>query len=83
MPERTITDYYENEFDNAANPACPRDVDIPSTIGGVSVTTIGSAFECSDGFCVERYAFFEAGLTSVTIPASVTTIERRTFEGNR
>lgn len=37
----TITGYFDHEGDNAANPARTRDVDIPATIGGVSVTSIG------------------------------------------
>ncbi len=62
----TITDYYNNEANNPANPACTRDVDIPSTIGGTPVTVIGNA-----GY---PGAFTSKNLTSVTIPSSVTSI---------
>ena len=66
----TITNYYDNEGDNPSNPACPKDVDIPSTIGGVSVTTIGYA------------AFDYKGLTSASIPNSVTSIDDYAFSNN-
>jgi hypothetical protein len=50
--------------------ACPSTLDIPSTLGGNSVTTIGwGAFQIKD-------------LTSVTIPNSVTTIGYIAFAGN-
>jgi hypothetical protein len=57
----TITDY---------NPDCGGNVVIPSTIGGVSVTTIG--FQ----------AFYGNQLTSVTIPDSVKTIGSQAFHSN-
>ena len=66
----TITDYYDHEGNNSANPACPRSVDIPSTIGGVAVTSIGS------------YAFSFNQLTSLTIPSSVTSIGGWAFAAN-
>ena len=67
----TITDYYNNQANNPANPACPRDVDIPSTIGGVAVTAIGNN------------AFYYNQLTTVTIPDSVTTIGDAAFQFNQ
>jgi|GEM_PF-3768560 len=69
--EVTITDYYDNENNDSGQPACPRAVDIPSTIGGVNVTTIG------------YYAFFNNQLTSLTIPSSVTTIGNSAFSNNQ
>ena len=62
----TIEDYYNNENNDSNQPACPKAVDIPSTIGGNAVTNI-------DGD-----AFNNKSLTSVTIPSSVTTIENGT-----
>jgi hypothetical protein len=38
----TITDYYDYEFNDPANQACPRAVDIPGDIRGVPVTSIGN-----------------------------------------
>lgn len=49
---------------------CPADLDIPSTIGGVTVTHIGD------------YAFSYKGLTSITIPSSVQTIGVNGFDSN-
>ncbi len=65
-----ITDYYDNESNNIANPACTRDVDIPATIGGNAVTSIGD------------FAFYNDNLTSVTIPSSVTSIGGDAFSFN-
>ncbi len=59
----TITDYYDYEDNNPINPACPRDVDIPSTIGGVGVVAI-------TGPNLWSGAFTNNGLTSVTMSPS-------------
>ncbi len=67
----TIITYYSHEGNNSANPACPKDVEIPSTIGGVVVTAIGD------------YAFYYNQLTSVTIPNSVTSIGDYAFYYNQ
>ena len=56
-----ITDYDDN---------CEKDVKIPSTIGGVAVTSIGNS------------AFANNNLTSVTIPNSVTSIGVGAFDDN-
>ena len=61
----TIEDCYDNENNDSGQPACPKAVDIPSTIGGNAVTTIGNS------------AFYSNQLTSVTIPSSVTTISNQ------
>lgn len=66
----TITDYYDKESNNTTNPACPRALSIPSTIGGVTVKTIGNG------------AFESKQLTAVTIPNSVTSIASRAFSVN-
>jgi hypothetical protein len=49
---------------------CPATLIIPSSIGGDPVTEIGVS------------AFYNAGLTSVTIPSSVTSIDNGAFYGN-
>ncbi len=67
----TITSYYTNEDNNTANPACPKDVEIPSTIGGVSTVNIGAS------------SFSFRQLTSVTIPNSVTNIANMAFRDNQ
>jgi hypothetical protein len=67
----TIQNYYDNEGNNGANPACPRDVDIPASIAGTAVTSIAGT------------AFLDKQLTSVTIPNSVTGIGFQAFEGNQ
>ncbi len=67
----TINNYYDNEDNNNANPACPRSVDIPSTIAGTPVTTIGTL------------AFGNRQLTAVTIPNTVTDIDDFAFRNNQ
>lgn len=67
----TITDYYDHQSNNSANPACPRDVVIPETIGGKTVASIGSS------------AFRSNQLTSVTVPNSVTSIGSSAFYYNQ
>lgn len=49
---------------------CPTNVDIPATVGGVPVTTIGSG------------AFAGKALTAVTFPSSVTSIGHSAFTSN-
>ncbi len=63
----TINDYYDNEANNSSNPACPKDVDIASAIGGSPVTSIGNG------------AFDNNQLTAITIPNSVTSIGNSAF----
>lgn len=67
----TITDYYSNEGNDSSNPVCPRDVVIPDTINGTTVTALG------------YNAFDSKGLTSVTIPNSVTSIDEYAFSSNK
>lgn len=66
----TITGYYTHESNNSSNPACPRAVIIPSSIGGSEVTSIAASSLASKG------------LTSVFIPESVTSIGIGAFQGN-
>ena len=91
----TILDYYDNEDNDPANPACPRDVIIPDAIDGVVITAIGDrAFYNNNNrltsvtipdsvTTIGHEAFFGNNLTSVTIPDSVTTIGSYAFSGNR
>lgn len=67
----TIQAYYTNENNDIMQPACSRDVDIPATISGIPVTTIGIG------------AFQGDSLTSVVIPSSVTAIQQYAFETNQ
>lgn len=67
--EATITDYYDHEDDDSDKPACPRDVDIPNTIDGSIVTTIGNN------------AFKGKLLTTVYLPPTITAIGPSSFEG--
>ena len=86
-----IDDYYDHEANNPANPACPRDVEVPSTIQGKTVTIIAqSAFldkkltaiklpntiECLSGLVGNE-------LTEVTIPASVVLVDSEAFAINK
>lgn len=66
-----ITDYYDFEANNSANPACTRDVDIPSSLGGQTVISI------------DNFAFYANQLTSVTITDSVTSIGDYAFIQNQ
>lgn len=73
----TITNYYDNQNNDTAQPACPRDVEIPSSIGGVAVTTIG------ENDWVSNTSFSGKRLTSVVIPSSVTGIGYSAFSSNQ
>ena len=78
-----ITDYDDN---------CEKDVKIPETIGGVSVTSIGESAFFNNSLTsvtipnsvtsIGRAAFYNNSLTSVTIPNSVTSIGKQAFVGN-
>ncbi len=69
----TVLRYYQYENDVESNPPCPVDVEIPSSINGVTVTEIG------DDFAYPPYRTHL--LKSVVIPDSVTTIRPRAFDG--
>ena len=77
----TITDYYDNESNNSANPVCPRDVDIPAKIGTVDVVAIASASNYSNPATATSFA--KKNLTSVTIPDGVTSIGNNAFYSNQ
>ena len=58
-----------NAYDPLADLDCVTDIDIPATIGGVSVTAIGNG------------AFAGANITSVHFPSSITSIGYGSFNG--
>ncbi|MEO5690884.1 MAG: leucine-rich repeat domain-containing protein [Candidatus Saccharimonadales bacterium] len=62
----TITGYTVGGVDN-----CPTNVDIPTTIGGVTITAIGNN------------SFLSKGLTALTIPSTVTNIGQSSFQNNQ
>jgi len=66
----TINTYYDTEDNNPSNPACPRNVIIPSEIYGSPVTNLAFG------------SFSGKQITSVTIPASVETIGMQAFFSN-
>ncbi|RTK94586.1 leucine-rich repeat domain-containing protein [Candidatus Saccharibacteria bacterium] len=65
----TITNYYDHQNNDNLQPACTRDPEIPTTLGGESVTHIGGG------------AFCEKNLTSVVLPSSLQVIADRTACG--
>src|SRR5574344_2052379 len=65
-----ITNYYDYVDNNSNNSVCPRDVVIPSSINGTSITEIGDS------------AFESKKITSVSIPDSVTMIDSEAFRSN-
>lgn len=73
--------YYEGGNSNTSSPDCSNDVVIPSTIGGVTVTTLGNASFMGDA---QPYGQRIAGktITSVIIPNTVTTIGTSAFSFN-
>lgn len=89
----SITDYYDNQSNNAANPACPRNVVIPSEIGGVAVATIGTSAFLSNQLTsviipntvgrVSTSGFMNNQLTSITIPNSMVSFGPRAFQNNQ
>ena len=68
--EVTITDYYDYEGNNNENPACPRRVVIPDTLGGNPVVAIGTE------------AFAYNSLTGVIMPNTITTLGDRAFRSS-
>lgn len=86
-------------FDSAGNKitnysdSCPKDVIIPSTIGGVPVTTIGSrTFESKQltsviipdsVIFIDEMAFHDNQITSITIPNQVKEIGQFAFHTNQ
>ena len=71
LSEVFIVDYYNNEENDSNKPACPRDVVIPNSINGVSITQIGDK------------AFRLKEIESVVFPKSITTIRKGAFAENK
>ena len=65
-----IKAYYNNEENNSSNPACPRSLEIPSVIGGSTITTI------------DNVAFYNKNMTKIIIPNTVTSIKGYALAGN-
>lgn len=84
-----ITSYYNNEGNNSANPACPKDVVIPSSIGGVPVVTVGGfAMKSIQSVVIPNSVtaiggFDHNSIKSLTIPNSVKTINGLAFFRNQ
>lgn len=68
--DNTIWEYYSHENNDSELPACPKDVDIPSTISGETVNAINGG------------GFYGQDLTSVTLPNTITTIGGGAFGYN-
>ena len=56
-----------NAYDPSSDPACLKAIDVPATIGGIPVTAIGNG------------AFYGAGITSLHLPSSITSIGYSSF----
>lgn len=67
----SIANYYDNEENNSSNPKCPRDIRIPETINGVTVTKI------------VNNAFKEKNITSVRFPNTLIEIGQYAFSNNK
>ena len=87
--EVTITGYYDYEDNLSTNSLCPKDIEIPNTIGGLPVTTIGdSAFsgkQLAGVFIpdsvktIGNLAFYDNRITSMTVPSGVESIGTQAF----
>jgi len=66
-----IRSYYDYEYNDSSNDACPRDVIIPSEINGTKITSIFA------------WAFKKKGITSVKIPNTITQIGKDSFRNNK
>ena len=67
----SIINYYDNEENNSSNKECPRDIRIPETINGVTVTKISNN------------AFKEKNITSVRFPSGLESIGQYAFSNNK
>lgn len=89
----TILNYYNNEDNDMLNPSCPKDVEIPGTIGGIGVAVIGDAAFNSKQLSavtipgsvisIKDWAFGDNQLTELTIPSSVQAIGKGAFTTNK
>lgn len=71
MNAGVILNYFDHEDNDSLNPACSRDVNIPSAIGGVAITQIGGS------------AFAGKQLTSLILPDTITLIATDAFSSNQ
>lgn len=89
----TILAYYEYEGNNVTNSVCPKNVAIPSTIGGVTVTSIGNAAFRNHHITAVKFpdtittlsslAFANNDINSATLPNSIVNIDRYAFMNNK
>lgn len=90
---KTIVDYYDYQNNNSSNPVCPRDVVIPSTINGVTVTYVGDeAFESKNLNYVKfpttiieigSNAFANNNISSIDLSGSIKYISSLAFSNNK
>ncbi len=65
-----VRKYYNNENNDSSQPACPKNVTVPSTISGKVATQISLD------------AFKNMQITAVNLPSGITEIQQGAFEGN-
>lgn len=89
---QSLREYYTHEANNPANPLCPTEFTLPSSVGGIDILAIRSpGFEdntharkvvIADGIeIIEATTFMNSAVSYVYIPTSVTEIGTHAFHG--